>query len=620
VEIAMRMLAGILLLLLGTAPAGAQAPHVTHARIDREVADYTINRDLTWTLTRSMDRTLLTRRGMQALDRSTYSFYPDKQAVEVVEAWVDQPDGTRMVVPASGRFTRPSAAGQSSPGFVASQTMTVLFPQLREGSRTHVVWHFTQKTPPLLGFNERNTGNIAWDTAVDETRITVPADVTLRWASRGAVRVEDTTEDGVRRIVAHMPAGQSWDGEPARVHGQDFQPLFLATSLPSSEAFGAIIHRAAEGRAAVTPEIAALAARIAGERTGLDAARAIHAWVTTNIRYVAVYLTPDDGYVPHQAAAVLKAGYGDCKDYAVLMQALLAARDIAAVPAVLDWGTQFVEPPLLTAFFANHEILYLPESGRFVNPTDRSAPFDALDRTLAGKVVVLVTAEGKVVHTPQTRPEDFRYRYQARLRLDGEGTMTGTAEYEMSPAVETSLRRVLSTVPSMPAFAVQLLAIAGDGGTGTLELSDPKDLLAPLRISASWESPMAVNPQGGEVYLRVPLGLDLHPLSEQRGKLAQQGARQTPALADAQDFGWQTEIALPAGTKVARLPPDVDVSTAAGRYTARYRAENGRIAVTRRMVVARNVVPAAEYDALRRLLYAGLVDTRAVLVLTPAGE
>ena len=108
------------------------------------------------------------------------------------------------------------------------------------------------------------------------------------------------------------------------------------------------VHRASDGRAEMTPEIKALALRIAGEHTGLDAVRAIHAWVAANIRYVAVYLNPADGWVPHKASDVLKTGYGDCKDYVVLMQALLAALGIEGQMAAVNWG--IVQRPDAMAF------------------------------------------------------------------------------------------------------------------------------------------------------------------------------------------------------------------------------------------------------------------------------
>ena len=111
---------------------------------------------------------------------------------------------------------------------------------------------------------------------------------------------------------------------------------------------------------------------------------------------MAVWLDPNDGFVPHEAAEVLKAGYGDCKDYVVLTRALLAARGIEARMAIVDWGARFADPMLWSPYFANHAILYLPAYDHYVNPTDRQAGFDALDSELSGKFVVIVDKEGRV--------------------------------------------------------------------------------------------------------------------------------------------------------------------------------------------------------------------------------
>ncbi len=235
--------ASILLLLL-VSPAWAE--HTVHARIDRDIASYEVRRDLTWVLVEEVDVTLFTQRGIHANDRSASTFYPDKQTLEPVEAWVDQPDGTRVTVPASGIFTRPSAAAQSAPGFVNSLTTTVLFPQLREGSRTHVVWRRTQKTPGLFGFNVRDVADYQWDTGDDETRIAIPADVDLHWRTRG-FEVTDGTADGVRHIVARIRDRPGEDVEPMMVSTDDFQPTFEATTLPDMAATGAIVYREFEG-------------------------------------------------------------------------------------------------------------------------------------------------------------------------------------------------------------------------------------------------------------------------------------------------------------------------------------------------------------------------------------
>jgi hypothetical protein len=599
----------------------AVAEVVTHARIDLNRTEFRLNADLTYDEVQTVEFTLLSPGAVQGVDRLSGTFYPDKQALEAREAWVDQPDGSRVPVPASLIVTRQSPSPANAPGFVSSMTTTVLFPQLREGSRLHVQWHRTQKVPALLGFHAAARG--AFDgvaTRGQEVRIIAPEGIDLKTGTRGDVTVARSVADGVQTIVATLPPRPALAGEPSTASPFDYLPLFLATSLPSGEAMGAILYKAAEGRAEVTPEIAALAARIAGDRTGLDAARAIHAWVAANIRYVAVYLNPDEGFVPHKAAEVLRAGYGDCKDYTVLMQALLAARGIAAEAVVIDWGTQYAAPPVISPYLANHEIIYLPAYDRYVNPTDRNATFDALDRRLSGKTVVHATPEGRVARTPDSAPETNRYLYRATLSLLADGTIDGEASYDMSPNAEIGARSMLAGAASMVDLAQRLLNAARDGGTGTIASSDPLDLSHPLEVRAQWRSPLAVDMSGTDALLRLPQGMDLFPPTQARPILENGGPRRAPILVDAADYSWDITLRLPPGRTVMKLPPDVSVNTAAGAYTAEYRHVPEGVRVHRHLIALHDVEPAANYAAVKTLMSAPIVDARAVIALSGAGE
>jgi hypothetical protein len=400
----------------------------------------------------------------------------------------------------------------------------------------------------------------------------------------------------------------------------DFQPTFEATTLPDMAAAGAIVYRESKGRATVTPELATLAARIVGSRTGLDAARAIYDWVADNIRYVAVYQSLDDGMVSHSAAEVLHTGYGDCKDYVVLMQTLLTARGIDAVPASVDWGTSYADPISSAPFFTNHRIIYLPAYHHFANPTDRHAGFDSLDPRLSGKLAILATPEGEVLRTPASTPAANLYRMQSTLTLTADGEIDGVATYEMSPNVESYARAIVSGASSMSDLANHLLERTMEGGVGQITAGDPADLARPFALSASWHSVHVVNEQGDRRYLRIPPGPDLLPPGLERGRLSPTRARRHPELADARDQQWQTTLRLPLGLQVENLPDDVTVQTKIGHYTARYERSGGEIIVSRNLVIDSDVVDAASYPELERLLYAALVDARAILVLSPAQQ
>jgi transglutaminase-like putative cysteine protease len=598
------------------APADAAAPQKRiHARLDFDRTSFEIHPDLTYVETLELDYTLLTPRGLRERERSALDYYPDSQSLEVLEAWVTQPDGSRLVVGPSQIFTRPSAATQDAPGFTGSLTTTVLYPQLREGSRTHIIWRLTQKVPPLLGVSVWSEPPFEWPMTHGEVDITAPADLNLPWRARGGFKVSDTVTDGTRHVVATLDDTQGDEAERYMVSTSDFQPMFLMTSLHSLQEIGAIYYRQSHDRVVVTPRIADLAASIVGADTGVDAARDIYDWVATNIRYVAVFLNPNDGYVPHPSDQVLANGFGDCKDHVVLMQALLAARGIRAEAALIDWGTRTKDLPLWTPSQFNHAIVYLPDFDLFANPTDPYARFDALDRRLSGKTVVVATPEGEVRTTPPSGPQTNRYALDSEIRMLPDGTLQGEAHMHLSASLDSGMRSAVANAATSRDLVDRLLAYDPEGGSGALTTSNPRDLAHPFDISATWTSPHGVTFQGPHAYMTVPAGIDVESPARLRQYLSPSGKRRHGLLANSGDYRWTTSITLPATVSVISLPPDIDFSNAAGSYAVNYTRTANVIGIERHLVIARNVYEPSEYPDLEALLYQPIDDARAAIVL-----
>ncbi len=89
---------------------------------------------------------------------------------------------------------------------------------------------------------------------------------------------------------------------------------------------------------------------------------AIFRYVSENIRYVSISYGRF-GYVPHKAERTFRAGYGDCKDTAVLLVAMLEEVGIKAYPTLTrtrDQGALLEKLPSPELF--NHSIAYVPET------------------------------------------------------------------------------------------------------------------------------------------------------------------------------------------------------------------------------------------------------------------
>jgi transglutaminase-like putative cysteine protease len=124
--------------------------------------------------------------------------------------------------------------------------------------------------------------------------------------------------------------------------------------------------------AEVTDAIRAKAAELtASANTELDRIRAVAAFVQkTNYVAVEINLARGGGFQPHAADQVLARHYGDCKDKATLMRALLKAAGIESYAVVIyARDRQYVHPEWPSPNQFNHAIVAVRISAQTKLPT-----------------------------------------------------------------------------------------------------------------------------------------------------------------------------------------------------------------------------------------------------------
>jgi hypothetical protein len=166
-------------------------------------------------------------------------------------------------------------------------------------------------------------------------------------------------------------------------------------------------------------------------------------------------------------------------------------------------------------------------------------------------------------------------------------------------------------------LAERLLEETPEGGFGSMTSSNPRDLDTPFVMRAEWTSPHAIALHGGVGYAAVPAGIDIEQPAALRSLLSPKHAPVHNFTAGAFDFSWHVVLRLPAAISVARLPADVDLANAAGRYVATYRLAGGRVEVSRHLTVARDVFAPGDYAAFDALIEAPLSDAREVIGFAP---
>ena len=161
--------------------------------------------------------------------------------------------------------------------------------------------------------------------------------------------------------------------------------------------------------AAKHPDIAQLAAEIVQNSPpdALEKARRIHAWVRDHIQYCAIAIG-EGGWIPHEAHAVAKLRYGDCKDKANLLHWLLQEVGVQSRLVTIFAHAGLPHPYLLNTLAGNfnHMILQvdLPNGPVLVDPTSRTTSLGELPPSDEGAPYLLLTETGAALAETQRSP------------------------------------------------------------------------------------------------------------------------------------------------------------------------------------------------------------------------
>ena len=104
--------------------------------------------------------------------------------------------------------------------------------------------------------------------------------------------------------------------------------------------------------------------------------------------------------IPRDVDRILTNKMGDCKDHAVLMQALMDARSIPSTLTLVQIGPSSRLPELPVAAAVNHVMNYVPSLDLFVDASAKNIPFGALPPKHVDKPAVLTGAPCGVRATP----------------------------------------------------------------------------------------------------------------------------------------------------------------------------------------------------------------------------
>jgi transglutaminase-like putative cysteine protease/tetratricopeptide (TPR) repeat protein len=340
----------------------------------------------------------------------------------------------------------------------------------------------------------------------------------------------------------------------------------------------------------------------AGLTTTLDKVKAIHRLVVENTRYVGLEFGIH-GYKPYKSCQVFIRRFGDCKDKATLLMALLRAAGVDSELVLLRTrrGGSIDDAPASLAVF-DHAIAYVPSLDLYVDGTAEFSGLAELPTEDQDTMALRVSSRGaKLVRTPllaagvnqalRTWNVDVQDNGSAVIREDL--TITGQSAHEWREHYQTPGERMerYAKVWNGKYAGAQLQSVAMD----VSERNQPVVVHAVVKV-----------PRMGD--LQTPGELHL-PTSSREADFtrtyARLGERHWPLVLG---FPWQHDeqvsYHLPVGARIVRLPATRNVQSSFGTFTLAVEPSADGLGVTCRSVlhVQKNRIEPDDYAAFRSFL------------------
>ncbi|HEX9399992.1 MAG TPA: DUF3857 domain-containing protein [Anaeromyxobacter sp.] len=607
---------------------------------------------------------VLTPRGADAFRRRAVSWDPDRQEVHIERARVLKPDGT---IVDTHEESEQSASEPWYRLYYDTRAKSLSFPALAPGDVLEVAWRIEDVAKENLlsdyygdvSFVDEGTRKLLFDRVVlvPEGRAlhaSVPAGVarTERHLAGGVVEHRFVARD-LPRIVPE-PSMPGWSEVARSVHVSTYATwddvarfywgLVREQLHPSEEVRRTAARIADEALGVVRGGPAPRPARANGKSNGHGVSpqpasfspppggwdpatkrllvSAVYGFVVSQTRYVGLEFGIH-GYKPYRVDDVLRRRFGDCKDKASLMHALLEALGIDSRLVLLRMRRlgRIAEAPASLAVF-NHAILWVPELDLFLDGTASWTGSRELPGEDRGAVALIVNPDAppRFLVVPDARPEENRTesRFEIGLAPDGRATVHGASRivggqaseyrsaylsaHERRAQLEKAFNR---TFPGLRVEAVNV--------------SDLARIEEDVRMDFTLDVPRYAQPEAG--------GLRFTPFGGGPGYLesyASLAERRHPlVLGQPMESRFEYRYALPPGWAAVEVPEDAAGEVPEAAFEVRHRVEGSTLVVSGQVTFRAGRVAPERYAAFRDLvarLDRAFARRIRVAPATPAGE
>lgn len=350
-------------------------------------------------------------------------------------------------------------------------------------------------------------------------------------------------------------------------------------------------------------------------KTELEKITAVGKYVQ-NLQYISIDIGVGygNGYKPRPSNTVLGRGYGDCKDKANLMRAMLRVLKIESYPiAIYSGDPTYVRAEWASPSQFNHCIIAVKVSDETKSPTviehaklGRLLIFDATDPYtgvgdlpdyLQGSFALIMAGEnGGLSKMPMTPPDTDLLERTVAIDLSAAGEIKGKITERASGQTSTVFRREIRSL-SAPQYRQAIEGWLTRGATGA-KLVDVKS--TDRQADAGFDLDVEFSAANyGQLMQNRLLVFKPVIVGRRDGVFLTEAKREQPVVLDSNSMKETSIFTLPAGFVVDELPDPVKLETAFGKYTADYEVKDGKLFFKRSLSTSRTTVAVDKYNTVR---------------------
>ena len=371
-----------------------------------------------------------------------------------------------------------------------------------------------------------------------------------------------------------------------------------------------------DSQAGVNDAIAGKAKQItAASTTEMEKITAVGRFVQA-VNYVSIQIGTGrgGGYRPHSATEVFAKSYGDCKDKANLMRAMLKAIGIQAyLVSIYSGDPNHVRREWPSPHQFNHCIIAVKVSdetqaltvvdhatlGRLLifDATDDITPVGDLPVYEQGSYALIIAGEaGALLRMPVTPPEANMLNRSAEVQLNADGSIVARMREQSIGQAAVRERGPFKGL-TKPEYNGRIERWIAQGATGVLvskiePLDEPNG--GKFSLAADFSAPAYGQLMQGRLLVFRPA-----IVSRRESLSLTAPARKHPVVLTPNAYSETTKVKLPGGFEVDELPDAVKLETAFGSYVTSYVVKDGQLLFTRTLIVRAATIPVADYPKVR---------------------